>query len=155
MLEDNELTYAAIITIDLPGLEQPASFTVTVLPPDAIETAPGQVKQLRDCSLAELQAFAATLEQELWARHAASSLAELAASADAEVYITIVGKNGQPLTASGDEALTHLLVLADAAEDSEAEESAATIEEEPPITTNTAAAGEGRQCAGPARAAAV
>lgn len=105
MINSEEIGYAAIITVELPGMERPATVTLTLKPPDAVEVAPGQVKALRDCTLADLQAFADALEAELWERYRALTLTQLAATDQARLKITILGEAEEPLSAAQEQWL--------------------------------------------------
>lgn len=119
MIDANEVDYAAIITIELPGMDRPATVTLTLKPPDAVEVAPGQVKPLRECTLSDLQAFADALEAELWERYRAMTLTQLAATEDAALKITILGEAEEPLSA----AQERWLERATSAEDGDSETS--------------------------------
>jgi len=98
MIEFEEIDYAAIITIELPGMDRPATVTLTLKPPDAVEVAPGEVKPLRDCTLSDLQAFADALEAELWDRYGTLTLSQLAATRQARLKVTILGEADEPLS---------------------------------------------------------
>lgn len=111
MMEQNRLTYAAIITIALPGMDQPATVSVTLTPQTAIETSSGQLKPLRECSLAELQTFADALEAELWARYQDDKLGELASGTDTQIKITVLDDGGHPHHLEPEAWLEHAIVL--------------------------------------------
>lgn len=96
MVEVKQLSYAAVITLSLPGTEKPLTATVTLTPLDTIPTSSGRVKPLTECTLADLQAFADQLEQQLWADHQAIKLADLAQNEDGQIKITIINE-GEPL----------------------------------------------------------
>lgn len=132
MLEINEMTYAAIITIDLPGMDQSATATVTLAPSDKIATETGQVKALRDCTLADLQDFADKLEAEVWAEYESASLAELAEDENSRVKITILNETGQPLTNSAEEWMAQSVILSKL-DELLADESADTADEDEPV----------------------
>jgi proteasome lid subunit RPN8/RPN11 len=104
----NELNYAAVITISLPGADESATVTVTLAPASAV-VAGGRVKPLRDCTLADLQEFAGNLEAELWADYQAVRLLELAETTAAVVTVVIVEPNGRQ--AAGPEAWQDHVVL--------------------------------------------
>jgi proteasome lid subunit RPN8/RPN11 len=110
MPEAREITYAALITIELPGMRYPATVTVSLRPPDAIEVAPGEVKPLRDCTLAELEAFAEALEADIWEQHGSALLGELAA-AESQLKITVLDESGRPLALDKDRVLEHAIIL--------------------------------------------
>lgn len=115
MLEINQLTYAAIITISIPAQGRAVTATVTLLPEDQITTATGRVKALRDCTLADLQAFAEALEEEAWAPYESRKLGELAEDDAALVKITLLGENGEQQAVTDESWLSHVVVLAEAA----------------------------------------
>ena len=147
MLEINQLTYAAIITISIPAQGRAVTATVTLLPEDQITTATGRVKALRDCTLADLQAFAEALEEEAWAPYESRKLGELAEDDAALVKITLLGENGEQQAVTDESWLSHVVVLAEAAPAGEepaepapptpVEDAAPTAE---PIATETTAA---------------
>jgi proteasome lid subunit RPN8/RPN11 len=111
MLEVKELTYAAIITISLPGVPEKATATVTLTPSDNIKSGSGEIKALRDCTLADLQEFADALEADVWQQYQSIKLSELADDDRAHVKITILNETGQPLAATADEWLSHAVIL--------------------------------------------
>lgn len=111
MLEVDQLTYTAIITINLPGTDQPATASITLTPQDAIPTGSGKVKLLRDCTLADLNEFAESLEAEVWAAHRERLLTDLATDDASHVKITILNETGQPLSTSAENWLAHAVIL--------------------------------------------
>jgi proteasome lid subunit RPN8/RPN11 len=113
MLDVNELSYAAIITVDLPDMAQPATISVTLAPPDLVETAPGQYKPLRDCSLSDLRAFGEAMEEELWARHQELRLADLAGDKPTQLKITVLDESGDDLKLDKEEVLRHAIAAGD------------------------------------------
>ena len=52
----DELVYAALITLSMPGSGESAEVTVVLTPPDNV-TVDGTVKPLAECTLADLQAL--------------------------------------------------------------------------------------------------
>ena len=100
MVDFEEIDYAAVITVELPGMDQPATVTLTLRPPDAVEVAAGEVKPLRECTLADLQGFADALETELSEAYRTMPLSQLAATEQAKLKITILGAAGEPLSAA-------------------------------------------------------
>jgi len=111
MLEVDQLTYSAIITINLPGTENPATASITLMPQDAIPTGSGEVKLLRDCTLADLNEFADTLEAEVWAAHQERLLTDLAGDEMAHVKITILNETGRPLSTTAEDWLAHAVIF--------------------------------------------
>jgi len=85
MPEDNQVTYSAIITITLPDTDK-ATANITLTPPDTVETN-GRILHLRDCTLADLQAFADKLEAEVWLTYQEIKLIDLAEQAEIEVTV--------------------------------------------------------------------
>lgn len=114
MVDTNELTYAAIITIELPGMSHPATVTVSLRPPDRLETAPGHLKALRDCTLADLQAFADAMEEKLWSEYKASALSDLAGDDLSGLKITILNDDGEALALRKEDVLGHAIVSQEA-----------------------------------------
>ena len=72
----DELVYAALITLSMPGTGESAEVTVVLTPPDNV-TVDGTVKPLAECTLADLQAFADALEADAWDTYEAITLLEL------------------------------------------------------------------------------
>lgn len=91
-MNQDETTYTAIITITLPDAEK-ATANITLTPPDTVE-ANGRILHLRDCTLADLQAFADQLEAEVWLTYQEIKLVDLAEQA--EIEVTVLGDDGEP-----------------------------------------------------------
>jgi proteasome lid subunit RPN8/RPN11 len=85
-------TYVARIIITLPGQNKETSMVITLAPQDAIP-ANGRAKPLADCTLADLRAYADTLEQEVWEAYEQITLLDLDASPDVEVEVTVVASS--------------------------------------------------------------
>ena len=132
MLEVSELTYAAIITLELPGMSHPATVSLTLSPPDVVETAPGQYKALRDCTLADIEAFAEAMEAQLWQKYRIAQIDELATDESIRLKITLINEGGKALALSRQEVLQHAIQIGAAAEDAPAD---AVEDEEPPEAT--------------------
>ena len=92
-MNQNELTYTALITITLPETANKATAHITLTPPDTVETN-GRILHLRDCTLADLQAFADQLEAEVWLTYQEIKLVDLAKQAQIEV--TVLGDDDKP-----------------------------------------------------------
>jgi proteasome lid subunit RPN8/RPN11 len=90
---------------------QPATVTVTLQAPDAIPTTSGETKQLQECTLADLRAFAQTLEQQILAEYGQVTLAELVAAEAEQIKITILDEAGEPLAMTREQVLSHGLDL--------------------------------------------
>jgi proteasome lid subunit RPN8/RPN11 len=89
MTQTSEMTYLAQVILALPGHNETASITVTLVPTDTIPVG-GRVKPLADCTLAELRAFANTLEADIWKTYDAISLHQLREEAAAAVEIKLL-----------------------------------------------------------------
>ncbi len=111
MLQLDELTYAAIITIELPGMRHPATISLTLAPPDVVETAGGEFKALRDCTLSDLRAFASAMEAALWEEYRHSQIGNLAADDVSAIKIMLINADGQSLAASREHILAHAIRL--------------------------------------------
>lgn len=93
-MSQNELTYTAVITIALPNNQGAATAHITLTPPDTVEVD-GRILHLRDCTLADLQAFADQLEADALATYRDIKLVELAEQA--QVDVTVLDDDGQPM----------------------------------------------------------
>lgn len=92
-------TYAALITISLPGGGQAASAAVVLSEGDTIPDAGEGRKPLRDCTLADLQTFANQLEAEVWETYQTIRLVDLETDEGVDVDVTLMGETGDiPLT---------------------------------------------------------
>jgi len=76
MSDMNEHTYAALITLSLPDSEETTSVSVMLLPADVVPVE-GQTKLLRDCTLRDLQRYAAELEKDVWDAYESITLLKL------------------------------------------------------------------------------
>jgi proteasome lid subunit RPN8/RPN11 len=144
MIDFDEVSYAAIITITLPAAGKSTSVAVTLAPQDRIATAGGRIKRLRDCTLADLQEFADALEEDVWQTYQDIKLVDLPAEAEAGVKVTILNESGERL-AHDESWLDHGLVLVEApAGDGESDPPTeeALAEELPAETEGEAPAGE-------------
>ncbi len=94
MESEQELTYTAVITITLPN-SQTAAAHVTLTPPATIATD-GRVKQLRDCTLADLRDFADQMEAAVWETVQAIKLVELAEQDESQVEVNVLDEEGKP-----------------------------------------------------------
>jgi proteasome lid subunit RPN8/RPN11 len=90
MTSADDRTFAAIITINLPGMAAAEKVTVTLAPPDLVTLAGGATKPLEECTLAELVAFAETLEAEVLEQYRQHSLRELTDTGRVELEITLL-----------------------------------------------------------------
>lgn len=86
--------YAAMITISLPGTDKTATASVRVLPDEPVALATG-AKRLRDCTLADLQTFANTWEEEVWETYQHVNLLALAADEAVQVEVVLIAQEGE------------------------------------------------------------
>lgn len=89
----DNISYAAVITMTLPGEEKPINLTLTLTSTSPVKLAGGRVKLLRDCTLAELQQFADKMEANIWARHEQTSLAELLEDGETHLDVQLLEKD--------------------------------------------------------------
>ena len=87
MSEKSDFTYAALITISLPGDGESVTVPVVLSPTDAVPIE-GQRKLLGECTLSDLQAYAAELEKDVWDAYEAITLPEL--EDDEQVAVEVV-----------------------------------------------------------------
>jgi proteasome lid subunit RPN8/RPN11 len=91
-------TYAAQLTLTLPGQGPSATVTVTLAPADAVPLG-GQIKPLADCTLAELRAYADELEADAWDAYEAITLLQMQEEADVAIELRPLDEGGR----AGDE----------------------------------------------------
>ena len=106
-----DYSYSVVIRLKTSTAEA-AEITLKLHPPTLVPTGDGKVKALRDCTLADLQIFAAGLEQGAWAPFRELRLEELAAHRDTAVRITIHEK-ATPVTPELETILSQVLMLPD------------------------------------------
>ena len=94
MTSANDPGYAAIITITLPGSGERATLTLTLLPPDLVPVSGGEPRPLHECTLAELAAYADSLEAEIWAAYREQPLGELVEEDEIELSIKLLDQEG-------------------------------------------------------------
>jgi proteasome lid subunit RPN8/RPN11 len=87
----NEKSYAAIITIALPGSDKTATAHLTLMPGDVV---PGS-KPLIECTLADLQKFADQWEAEVWETYEEITLLELTANERVNMSLALVDESGE------------------------------------------------------------
>ena len=93
-MAQDELTYTAVITIALPNNQGTATANITLTPPDTVEVD-GRILHLRDCTLADLQAFADQLEADALETYQDIKLVELAEQT--QVDVTVLDDDGRPM----------------------------------------------------------
>lgn len=91
MTESNEKTYAAVITINLPGTNKTATAHLTLMPGDVV---PGS-KPLIECTLADLQKFADQWEADVWQTYEDITLLALAENEQVNMSLSVVDETGQ------------------------------------------------------------
>ena len=94
MTEQPTPTYAAQLTLTLPGEGPSATVTVTLAPADAVPVG-GQTKPLADLTLAELRAYADELEADAWDAYQAITLLQLQEEADVAIELRPLDEGGQ------------------------------------------------------------
>ena len=94
MTDDQPLTYSVIITITLPGDSGETELHLTLGPADRVPTEDGNARLLQDCTLADLQQFADSLEAELWRSYLDATLVDLVV--DDTLKIEFAYDEGEP-----------------------------------------------------------
>ena len=94
MTEQPTPTYAAQLTLTLPGEGPSATVTVTLAPADAVPVG-GQTKPLADLTLAELRVYADELEADAWDAYQAITLLQLQEEADVAIELRPLDEGGQ------------------------------------------------------------
>lgn len=84
-----DLTYAAQITISLPDTGESVTMTVTLHPGERIDVD-GVMKPLGECTLADLERYAAELEAGVWETYEEIVLPELDADEQVQVDVTLI-----------------------------------------------------------------
>ncbi len=88
MPELDNLTYAALITISLPGNGKSITVPVVLTPKDSVPVE-GSNKLLADCTLADLLSYATELEKGVWEAYAAITLPLLKDDNDVDVEVVL------------------------------------------------------------------
>ncbi len=96
MSEIRDLTYAALITISLPGDGESITVPVKLSPADSVPID-GQSKLLADCTLADLQAYAVELERDVWDAYEAIALPVLDEDEEVAVEVVLIGDSSEPV----------------------------------------------------------
>ena len=89
MTDQTDLNYAAQITISLPNTGESVTLTVTLLPADVVHVD-GVMKPLSECTLADLEKYAAELEAGVWDTYEAIVLPELDADETVQVEVKLL-----------------------------------------------------------------
>jgi len=93
MTEQTDPTYVAQLTLTVPGDGPSATVTVTLAPGDAVLSG-GQAKPLSECTLAELRAYADSLEAEVWDTYEAITLHQLVEESRLEIEVKTLDESG-------------------------------------------------------------
>lgn len=96
MSERDKLSFAALITISLPVDGGSISVPVILTPSDSVSIE-GQNKRLADCTLADLRAYAAELEEEVWQAYEAISLPALDDDESIRLEVVLSDESGSPV----------------------------------------------------------
>ncbi len=92
--EQTTPTYAAQLTLTLPGEGPSATVTVTLAPADVVPID-GHSKPLSECTLAELRAYATELEADAWDAYAAITLDQLQQESKIDIALRPLDASGQ------------------------------------------------------------
>ena len=134
-------TYAAQLTLTLPGEGPSATVTVTLAPADAVPLG-GQSKPLADLTLAELRAYAAELEADAWDAYQAITLLQMQEEADIDIELRPLDDSGQAGAEVEDWLGEAIILIAPRLAD------AATPVETPAPPPPTASASSSTRCTG-------
>lgn len=96
MREQTNHTYAAVITISLPGADRMARASVLLTPADEVEQN-GRYKPLPDCTLADLQQFGDQWESDVWETYQTIRLIDLHSDETVQVQVALVNEQGPRL----------------------------------------------------------
>ncbi len=114
-----ENTYAALITISLPGKDRSATASVMLHAADVVPVAEQQTRPLRECTLADLQQFAEQWEADVWQIYDEISLLNLIDDEAVAVDISVVDETGETQPIS-EEMLAQANILIDEVKENEA-----------------------------------
>lgn len=91
MDDTKEITFVAIITINLPDNKPATKLRVRLMPSDTVKTSSGTLKQLQDCTLGELSQFADSLEAEVLSRYESSTLVDMTLDGQVDIAVDYQG----------------------------------------------------------------
>jgi proteasome lid subunit RPN8/RPN11 len=134
MDKQDNVSYAAVITMTFPGDEKPVNLTVTLTPSSPVKLAQGQVKLLRDCTLAELQQFADKMEADIWPRHQETRLAELVEEGQTQLHIRLLDEQNEQKVGPAESWLEHVLILPETEPAADTAAESVSQESEQPMT---------------------
>ena len=107
MTTTNQPTYAAVITISLPGQDKTATASIVLTTSNDV-TIEGQSKPLGDCTLAELQTFANNWEAEVWETYQAIKLEDLDDDEQIQVEVILMDESGDSVLEDWEERMIML-----------------------------------------------
>ncbi len=96
----DQLTYAAIISLSLPGAADVITANVVLTASDHVEVGT-QVKPLSDCTLNDIREFADKLEQSMWETYQAIKLVDLARGEETNLEVTVKDRAGKTVMLAG------------------------------------------------------
>mgnify|MGYP006969396560 CR=1 FL=1 len=99
MTETTTTHYVAIIQIYLPDHETAVSANIRLTPTELVQLD-GNHKTLHECTLAELQAFADQLEEDVWQTYRKIKLVDLAKDNTVKMEMDVVDAAGEPVAPS-------------------------------------------------------
>lgn len=94
MTDSRELTYVAQLTLTVPGEGPTATVNIVLAPADAAGLD-DHAKPLADTTLAELRAYAAALEADVWDTYQSITLRQLEEEAQVDVQVVLLDEQGQ------------------------------------------------------------
>ena len=115
MTDDQSLTYSVIITITLPGDSGETVLNLKLGPADRLPSGGGSSRLLQDCTLADLQQFADSLEAEIWQAYLDSTLVDLVVDESLQIEF-VYDESGPGATPSDNLLLDHLVLFPDSPE---------------------------------------
>jgi len=131
MNETDTPQFIAVVSLSLPDMEQAVTAHITLTPKDAIP-AGGQVKPLPECTLADLQQYAAELEAEVWQTYQQIRLAELSADEAVAVKLDVMDGDGDPIPPNREWDWSAQVVLLAAKDDEVTEKTETAVAEAEP-----------------------
>jgi proteasome lid subunit RPN8/RPN11 len=91
MNDTKEMTFVAIITINLPNEDSATKLRIKLMPSDTMITQSGTLKPLQDCTLGELSQFADSLEAEVLRRYESSTLVDMTLDGQVDISFDYLG----------------------------------------------------------------
>lgn len=88
-MSELEPVYAAVLSISLTDAAGSVELQIPLLPADTVELENGRIKQLRNCTLAELGHYATRLEERVWSTLAEENLSTLFSKQGAMLFVTL------------------------------------------------------------------